>query len=101
MGTGLIRWLVAVVALLALAGCAPTFDWRTVSVADGVITGVLPAKPQSQTRELMFQGQPLSLTMTMAQAGSVLFALGHAPLPPALQADPQARQALANEVIRS
>src|SRR5690606_34856831 len=81
--------------------CSPTFDWRSVAIADGAVTGVLPARPQSETREVNFEGHPLSLTMTMAQAGSVLFALGHAPLPDPLRTDPEAAQALAGAVIRS
>ncbi len=97
----LVRWILGAVCALALAGCSPEFDWRSVEVADGAITGVLPARPRSETRQVDFEGHPLDLTMTMAQAGSVLFALGHAPLPEALRADPRAAEALARGVIRS
>ncbi|MER1968680.1 hypothetical protein [Castellaniella sp. GW247-6E4] len=93
--------MLAAACALALTGCSPEFDWRSVQVADGVITGVLPARPRSETREVNFDGHPLNLTMTMAQAGSVLFALGHAPLPDALRADSQAAEALARGVILS
>jgi len=97
----LVRWILGAACALALAGCSPEFDWRSVQVANGAVTGVLPARPQSQTREVDFVGHRLRLTMTMAQAGSVLFALGHAPLPEVLRADPEAARALARGVIRS
>uniref|UniRef100_UPI00334204B6 hypothetical protein n=1 Tax=Castellaniella defragrans TaxID=75697 RepID=UPI00334204B6 len=89
------------ICVLALAGCSPEFDWRSVEVADGAVTGVLPARPRSETRAVRVEGHALDLTMTMAQAGSVLFALGHAPLPEDLRADPPAARALAYGMIRS
>ncbi len=95
------RWMLLAACALAMVGCSPKFDWRSVDVADGAVTGVLPARPQSETRAVDYEGHSLSLTMTMAQAGSVLFALGHAPLPPSMQDDPAAAQALARAVIRS
>lgn len=95
------RYLLAALCILALAGCSPEFDWRSVSVAGGALSGVLPGRLQSETREVTFEGHALGLTMATAQAGSVLFALGHASLPPALGADPAARAELALAVTRS
>lgn len=97
----MLRLIGIVLCVLALAGCSPDFDWRVVSVGDGMVTGVLPARPSTETRSIDFDGQSLDLSLTMAQANDVLFALGHAILPEPLQHDRQAARTLAGEVIVS
>jgi hypothetical protein len=87
--------------VLALSGCSPDFDWRVVSVADGAVTGVLPARPHTETRAIDYGDQRLDLSLTMAEANDVWFALGHAPLPEALRRDKEAARALAREMIMS
>ena len=89
--------LVAVVACAAwLAACSPTFDWRAVDFGRNGASGVLPDAPRTETRPITFESWVLPLTMRSARAGSVLFALGAAPLPPELAADAPARERLAH-----
>lgn len=97
----MLRLIGVVLCVLALSGCSPDFDWRVASVGDGMVTGVLPARPHTETRTIEFDGQSLDLTLMMAEANDVLFALGHAPLPEALRGDRQAARVLANEVVIS
>lgn len=97
----MLRLIGMMLCVLALAGCSPDFDWRVASAGDGVVTGVLPARPHTETRTIEFDGQSLDLSLTMAEANDVLFVLGHAVLPEALQGDRQAARVLANEVVLS
>lgn len=97
----MLRLFGIMLCVLALTGCSPDFDWRVVSVGDGMVTGVLPARPHTQTRAINFDGQSLNLSITMAEANEVLFALGHAVLPEALQGNRQAARALAAEMMAS
>lgn len=97
----MLRVIGVVLCVLALTGCSPDFDWRVTSVGDGMVTGVLPARPHTETRAIAFDGQTLDLSLTMAKANDVLFALGHAVLPEALRGDRQAARVLANEVVIS
>ncbi|CAM5182706.1 Lipoprotein OS=Castellaniella defragrans OX=75697 GN=HNR28_002735 PE=4 SV=1 [Castellaniella defragrans] len=89
-----IRFLLLLSCAALLAGCAPRFDWRPVIFGEQGANGVLPDKPDVQTKAVPFESHSLKLTMHSARAGSVLFALGEAPLPPALARDPQERARL-------
>ena len=95
----MLRLVGIVLCVLVLSGCSPRFDWRVVSVGDGVVTGVLPDRPRTESRRVDIGGQSIDLSMTMAEAGDVLFALGHAPLPDALLADRSAARAVGNSLI--
>lgn len=97
----MLRLIGIVLCVLALAGCSPDFDWRVVSVGDGIVTGVLPARPHTETRSIAFDGQSLDLSLTMAEANDVLFVLGHAILPEPLRGDREAARVLAREVVVS
>lgn len=97
----MLRLIGVVLCMLALVGCSPDFDWRVASAGDGMVTGVLPARPHTETRAIEFDGQSLDLSLTMAEANDVLFALGHAVLPDALQGDRPAARVLATEVMVS
>ena len=93
------RTLAVACCAVLLAACSPTFDWRPVAFGQGGAAGVLPDTPQDQTRAVPFEDQPLDLTMRTARAGGVLFALGSAPLPPALGAEAAARGRLARWAV--
>lgn len=95
------RSVAIVLWVLVLSGCSPQFDWRVVSVDNGVVTGVLPDRPRTQTHQVEIDGHRFDLSMTMAEAGDVLFALGHAPLPDALLSDRAAARAVGYELIAS
>lgn len=93
------RSLTVLICALLLAACSPQFDWRPVTFGRQGAEGVLPDKPQAQTRAVRFESLDLPLTMHSARAGSVLFALGEAPLPARLAGDPAARERLAQWAV--
>jgi hypothetical protein len=96
---GMTRILTVLTCALLLAGCSPQFDWRPVAFGRQGAAGVLPDKPQTQTRKIRFESHDLPLTMHSARAGSVLFALGEAPLEAKLANDPAARERLASWAV--
>lgn len=69
-----------------LAGCTPTYDWRTVRGTGIPFTVLLPAKPASMTRSVNLGGITASMTMTAAEVDHVTFAVGTAELASADQA---------------
>lgn len=64
-----------------LSACSPKFDWREVHGTGIPFSILLPAKPTSSTRQLNLDGLPVTMTMTAADAGDVLFAVGAAETP--------------------
>lgn len=95
----MLRFVAALSVILLLGACSPRFDWRPVAFGQQGVTGVLPDRPETQTQDVPFETHVLALTMRSAKAGSVLFALGGAPLPAALADDPPARERLARWAI--
>lgn len=95
------RILVAMLCVCLLEACSPSFDWRQVDFGQRGASGVLPDSPQTQTHQVAYETWTLPLSMTSARAGSVLFALGSAPLPPDLSASSSERERLARWAIKS
>ena len=75
----------------ALLACSNRFEWREVRVNDAA-TVSLPGRPQSVTRDVTVDGQPVSMTNWSTGVGPTMFAVGLAKLPPALLADAAARE---------
>ena len=73
------RRLLGLVAVVVLAACTPTYDWREVK-SDAVVA-LLPAKPSSQTRELELAGLKVQMTMQSARADALAFAVARVDLP--------------------
>ena len=85
------RWAAAAavaVTAAALMGCAPTYDWRTITdSADGYAID-LPAKPTLDERPVDIAGQRMPMHMRAAHVAGAVFAVGTIDLPsddPALQ----------------
>lgn len=97
----LLRAGLALIFLTLLTGCSPDYNWRKVSVADGMVTAILPDKPTVQERTLNFSGHDVSFSLTAAMVNGATFAIGYAPLPQALQADDAERTKMGLAVIRS
>ena len=85
--------LVASACLLAvggvLAGCSPTYDWRTVMNNDNGYTVDLPAKPSNDARQIDIGGTSMQMAMQTAEAGNAVFAVGTVILP---SDDPQTQR---------
>lgn len=66
---------------LALAGCTPRYDWRTIVSSDGKYAALYPAKPTSAARDVSIAGRKLPMTMEAANIDGTLFAVGVVTLP--------------------
>lgn len=84
-----------------LSACSPDYNWRQVSVADGRLMAMFPAKPASEQRNLDFEGRQLAFSMTQARVGDDVFAVGYAPWGDAFRDEPDLRERVAREVLLS
>ena len=79
----------AVVALigasLLLTSCTPRHDWREIRSERPPYSVLLPAKPNSQTREIQLGDLKVAMTMTAVEVDHATYAVGCAEL-----ADPDA-----------
>ncbi|MCA3186050.1 hypothetical protein [Cupriavidus sp.] len=66
---------------LALAGCSPRYDWRTIVSDDGKYAALYPAKPTTAARDVSIAGHKLPMTMEAANIDGTLFAVGVVTLP--------------------
>lgn len=62
------------VALLALSGCSPTFDWREARPADG-LTLLFPCRPAEATRVVAIAGARETMSLWSCSAGDITFAV--------------------------
>jgi hypothetical protein len=69
-----------------LTACAPTFNWRDVSIDNTAVTALFPCKPETVIRTLPLAGTDQKMTMRSCDASGLTFALAHAHLPDPLQA---------------
>lgn len=83
-----------------LAACSPKYDWREVRGPGAPFVVLLPAKPASHTRTVDLDGLQVSMTMTAAEVDSVMFAVGTAELPDAMQAA-KAMDAMKTALVRN
>lgn len=86
------RIWIAIVALgLALAGCSPALNWRSVRLEDAPLTITLPCKPEHAARTVNLGAGDVELSLVGCEADGATFAVSHMRL-----ADPsQAGAALA------
>lgn len=96
-----VRLIFPVLLAGLLMGCSPEYNWRTVSVAGGAVSTVLPGKPVTRSRTLDFAGHKITLTFLLAQVDDTLFAVGYAPLPQALRQDDALRAEMGRQVMAS
>lgn len=96
-----VRIFAAALSLALVAACSPEYNWREVTVDDGVGMVMFPDKPRSQERSLSFAGHALRFTLTTADIGGTIFAVGHAPWPEPMRADEGLRQGMGKEVMAS
>jgi len=91
----------ALALALLVAACSPSYNWREVDVADGHVRAAFPDRVTSDTRDLKLDTHTLKFTLASANVGEAVFAVGSAPLPPDIAADPAARRALGLALMRS
>lgn len=64
-----------VFAVLALAACNPTFNWRDVRPEGTQLSLLMPCKPDKGQKTVPMAGQPVELNLLSCDAGSVTFAV--------------------------
>lgn len=62
-------------AVLVLAACNPTFNWREVRPDNTALSLLLPCKPDKAEKTVPLGGQPVALLMLGCDAGEVTFAV--------------------------
>jgi hypothetical protein len=71
-----VRWPLGLTsALLALAACNPTFNWREVRPDNTSFSLLLPCKPDKAEKAVALAGQPAQLKMQGCDAGDATFAV--------------------------
>ena len=71
---------VALLALLALPACSPTFNWRDVRPENTRLSLLLPCKPNKAQKVVPLGGRSTELTMLGCDAGGATFAVAVADL---------------------
>lgn len=69
---------IALIALLALAACSPTYNWREVRTPEGGLKALLPCKPDQGTRTQNLGTQVVEVQMLGCEAGGALYAIAAA-----------------------
>jgi hypothetical protein len=80
-------WQIAVFSALAAgwAGCTPALNWREVRFEDGIVTALMPCKPDTGQRDVALKSGErnvvASLQMRGCEASDFQFTLGQMTLP--------------------
>lgn len=77
---------VAAAALLVLAGCSPSLNWRSVPLDGAPVTATFPCKPDHAARSVDWGQGPVSLAMAGCEADGATFAISHMPVAQPAQA---------------
>ncbi|KQU82276.1 hypothetical protein ASC78_16885 [Variovorax sp. Root318D1] len=72
------RLPLAAAAMLVLAACNPTFNWREVPIADAGLVALLPCKPDRANRALPLGAESVQVDMAGCETGGATFAVAHA-----------------------
>ena len=70
-------------------------------MGDGQVRAMFPDKPRTSEREFVFEGHAITFSLTSASVNDVLFTVGYASLPGALQQEPSARERLVRQIQTS
>ena len=82
-----IAMIASTLALAALAGCSPKFNWREYSSSDAPYQIMFPDKPSTHTRSIDLNGIKVNMTMTAAEVDGTMFAVGTAEAPDEAKAE--------------
>ena len=87
----LLRLVLAAMLLMLAAACSDRLEWREFRSSDGYSVSI-PGRSQTVAREVDFEGQKISVSMTSTGVGPSMFAVGAARLPAGIAADAAARE---------
>lgn len=65
----------ALIALLCLAACTPTFNWRTVRAEGAPLQALMPCKPDRAERQVPLGGPQATLHLLSCDTGGLSFAV--------------------------
>jgi hypothetical protein len=68
----------AIAAVLVLAGCTPTLNWRELTPDDAGIAVLFPCRPDRHARTLQLAGASTQMQMLVCSAGDSTYALSFA-----------------------
>jgi hypothetical protein len=58
-----------------MAGCAPSFNWREITLPDTSLKVSFPCRPASHARSVPLAGEPRMLTLHACEAEGITFAV--------------------------
>lgn len=67
-----------VAALLSLAACAPTLNWREVRFEECGLVALFPCRPAEHSRPVTVAGYQTDMSLRACEASGMTFAVGHA-----------------------
>ena len=67
--------------IVFVSGCYPKYNWRELSVADGLAIAAFPAKVETAQREIVLNDMKLTFVLASAMIDQTVFSVGHAQLP--------------------
>lgn len=91
------RFLLAALAALLTAACAPEYNWREIRSTEQGYLVMLPGKPASMTRTIHLEALEVPMSMQGARVGETSFTVAVATLP----ADDPATRAAAVASMRA
>lgn len=68
-------------AILAVAACSPTLDWRELRPEGSGVVASFPCKPDRHARALVIAGHRVRMEMLVCGAGGATYAVSFADLP--------------------
>ena len=87
----LLRLVLAALLVMLAAACSERLEWREFRSPDGYSVSI-PGRSQTVAREVEFEGQKISVSMTSTGVGPSMFAVGAARLPAGIAGDAAARE---------
>lgn len=77
----LLSGLFLLVLVGALSACYPKYNWRELSVADGLAVAAFPARADTAQREIVLNDMKLTFELTSATIDKTVFSVGYSQLP--------------------
>ena len=95
----LIGGLFLLILVGVLSACYPKYNWRELSVADGLAVAAFPARPDTAQREIVLNDMKLTFELTSATIDKTVFSIGYSQLP--MESTPAQRQEAQRAMVSS
>jgi hypothetical protein len=77
----IVRFSAALVAVWAIVGCSPTYNWRQLSLDTAQASALMPCKPEASARMVPLATPPVSLEVRACDTDGFTFAVAWVVLP--------------------